>query len=122
MGRLIKWLLILTVIGAAGWSGWWYLGAKGQEAGLETWLEAQRKRGWQAEAAEISVTGYPTAFNLEAREIRLADPGTGWSWQAPELRAASSPATPTRIAVIWPKTQALATPMDRADITSQSME
>lgn len=122
MVRLIKWVLTLAIVAAAAWSAWWYLGAKGQETGLQAWLDAQRKRGWQAEAAEISVTGYPTAFNLAAREIRLADPKTGWSWQAEDLYANSDPTTPTRIAVTWPDTQALATPVDRAAISSQLME
>ena len=89
VGRVVKWSVWLIVIAVAGWSAWWYLGARGQEAGLQAWLDNQRERGWQAEAATIDVTGFPLDFNMTATDIALADPGTGWAWQAPELRADS---------------------------------
>lgn len=122
MGRLMKWLFILSVVGAAGWSLWWYAGARGQESGIAAWLEKQRDRGWQAEAAEIAVAGYPLDFNMTARDVALTDPRNGWSWTAPELRADSKSYKPTRIAVTWPQEQRLATPFDHAVITSDKLE
>ncbi|MEM1163860.1 MAG: DUF2125 domain-containing protein [Pseudomonadota bacterium] len=120
--RLIKWIVILAVIVVAGWSGWWYLGATGQEKGVAAWLENQRDRGWQAEAEDVSVTGYPFDFNLVARKIALADPRAGWAWTAPELRADSTADTPTRIAISWPTEQTAAVPGDRVSITAEKME
>ncbi|MEM7190387.1 MAG: DUF2125 domain-containing protein [Pseudomonadota bacterium] len=122
MFRLIKWVLILLLIAAAGWSGWWYLGAVGQEQGIASWLEKQRERGWQAEAAEISVQGYPLDFNMVAKDIELADPRNGWAWTAPELLAASAAHSPTRIAVTWPLEQNASVPGDRVAINATKME
>jgi hypothetical protein len=119
--RLLKWGVILCGVAVAGWSGWWYLGALGQEEGLETWLEQQRKRGWQAEARTVEVQGYPLDFRTEARDLALADPRNGWSWTAPLLIAESKAHQPTRIAVTWPGEQVLAVPGDRADIRSEAM-
>ena len=62
-----------------------------------------------SEAATIDVTGFPLDFNMTATDIALADPGTGWAWQAPELRADSQATVPTRINVTWPEEHAVAT-------------
>ena len=121
MGRLLKWVLGLVLVAGLGWSGWWFAGSEGQKAGLEAWFEQQRKRGWQAEAASVDVSGFPGAFNLVAKEMALADPSTGWAWTAPEWRVDSTPDTPTRFAVTWPEAQSIAVPGDKADIRSETM-
>lgn len=122
MPRLLKWGLGAILLGVLGWSGWWYVGARGQEAAVQAWLEQQREQGWQADAAKVVVDGYPLDFRLEATEIALADPATGWSWQAPLLLAASRADTPTRIKMTWPAAQTVAVPGDRAEIRSEVME
>ncbi|MFK7945644.1 MAG: DUF2125 domain-containing protein [Paracoccaceae bacterium] len=119
--RLLRWVLSICVIGAVVWSGWWFVGSEGQKAGLEAWFEQQRKQGWQAEAASVEVSGYPDAFNLVAREMALADPATGWAWNAPEWKVDSTSTTPTRFTVTWPDVQTIAVPGAKADIRSEIM-
>ena len=78
MRRLIKVLpkvlLGIAIVACMGWSLWWYAGAQAHRAGFQAWLAQQRERGWQADAAEIEVTGFPTEFRLAARDLALADP------------------------------------------------
>lgn len=119
---LVKWGLIVVVLFCAIWSGWWFLGAQGQKSALQAWLEQQRKQGWQAEASSIDVSGFPMRFRTEINDLALADPTTGWSWDAPLLISENTPDTPTRIAVSWPERQTIAVPGDRAEIRSQKME
>lgn len=121
MARLLKWAAGLCVIGAVVWSGWWVVGSEGQKAGLEAWFEQQRKRGWQAEAAAVEVSGFPGDFNLVATDMALADPATGWAWNAPEWRVDSTTTTPTRFTVTWPEEQTLAVPGAAATIVSAGM-
>ena len=121
MWRLGKLLIMLAFVACAGWSIWWFLGAKGQEAGIDAWLENQRERGWQAEASAVEVTGFPLSFNMVASEVRLADPKAGWSWSAPGLTADSKAFKPTRIALTWPGKQTLAVPGERIGIAASSM-
>ena len=120
--RVVKWGLGLVVLVVAGWSAWWYLGARGQEAGISAWFEQQRTQGWLAEARSVSVTGYPFDYRAELAAVELADPHTGWSWQAPVLKATSKAYQPTRIAVTWPGEQTMAVPGDRAAIRSAVMD
>jgi hypothetical protein len=121
MRRLIGIVLGVLVVAAAGWSLWWYAGAQAQRAGVQAWLDQQRERGWQAEAAEIGVTGFPTEFRLGVGGLALADPANGWAWSAPALVAVSRPWAPTRIAVTWPPEQVLAVPGARAVIRTALM-
>ncbi len=121
MRRLIKVLLGLAIVAGLGWSLWWYAGAQAHRAGFQAWLAQQRERGWQAEAAKVEVTGFPTEFRLAVREPALADPANGWAWSAPLLSAVSKAWAPTRIAVTWPPEQAVAVPGERAVIRSAAM-
>lgn len=121
MRRLIGIVLGAIVLACVGWSFWWYAGATAQRAGFEAWLAEQRARGWQAEAAEVEVEGFPTRFRLAATGLALADPSNGWAWSAPALWTASDAWAPTRIAVNWPPEQVLAVPGERALIRTASM-
>ncbi|MEM6623809.1 MAG: DUF2125 domain-containing protein [Pseudomonadota bacterium] len=121
MKRALKWAGILLVLAVGGWSAWWLIGAQGQKAGLQAWLDQQRANGWQAEASATEVSGYPFDFRLEARDLALADPRTGWAWEAPNWVAESRAAQPTRIRITWPERQVLATPTGRAEITGQAL-
>ena len=107
MKRLIVAIIGVGILAVAGWVGWWFVGAEGQRVALELWLDKQRERGWQAEAASIDMTGFPQTFRLAATDIQLADPKNGWSWQAPEFRAESETTSPTRLTVRWPDSQTI---------------
>ncbi len=111
----------VVLLACLGWSLWWYAGAQAQRAGFQAWLDGQRERGWQAEAAEVGVTGFPTQFRLAVADLALADPANGWAWSAPALRSVSQAWAPTRIAVTWPPEQVLAVPGERAVIRTASM-
>lgn len=119
--RAVMWVLGAVLVGIAGWSSWWLIGAQGQEAGIEAWLEKQRARGWQAEAMAVSVTGYPDTFDLRITDLALADPETGWAWSAPNWNALSTPWAPSRFNVTWPSSQSLSVPGDRAEIITEHM-
>lgn len=121
MRRIILVLLGLGLLAVGAWVAWWFIAANGQRTGLEFWLEQQRARGWQAESASIEATGFPGDVTLSIREPRLADPRTGWSWQAPELTAVTDPFTPTRIAVTWPGEQQLGLTDDQITLVSEAM-
>ena len=90
MRRWVKRLIVLAVVAVGGWSVWWYVGAVGQETGIASWFEKQRQRGWQASFASLEVSGYPTDFNTQAREIALANPQAGWTWRVPVVTAAAA--------------------------------
>ena len=121
MRRLFGILAGAVVLVCIGWSAWWYLAAEAQRRGVEAWLAQQQARGWQAEAAAVEVTGFPTDLRLSVTGLFLADPAKGWAWQAPALVAESRAWSPTRVAVDWPPEQVVAVPGERAVVGTASM-
>ena len=118
MKRIIGLGLGVVVLAALAWIAWWFVAAEGQRNAFDLWLEKQRERGWQAEAATIEMSGFPGAFQLTVTDLLLADPRNDWSWSAPVLKAESSSAAPTRIAVDWPDTQTVGTTEDQITISA----
>lgn len=121
MARIVVLILGAIVIAGCGWIAWWYIGAEGQRSAFELWLEKQRERGWQAEAATVDMAGFPSAFQLTVTGLNLADPRNGWSWQVPVAKAESRSSAPTRIAVTWPETQSLGTTEDQFTLQAASL-
>jgi hypothetical protein len=119
--RIVSILFCAAILGALAWTGWWYALARGQEAGLAAWFDDRNRAGWQAEHAEIGLTGFPLRLEREITDIRLADPKTGWAWAAPWLHFESGTFAPNRVDVTWPDTQSLAVPGERTDIASHTM-
>lgn len=115
-------LLWLVVIAAALWSGYWYLGARGLETGLGYWLEERRGEGWQAEATQISTSGFPVGVETVIRDIELVDPETGLGWSAPSFRFTAPLHAPTRVQAVWPEKQKIVTPYETIEVTAGAME
>lgn len=122
MKRILSGVFGLATLAAAAWMVWWFIGAEGQRTAFEMWLENQRERGWQAEAAKVEMSGFPGAFQLAVTDLKLSDPRNGWAWSAPTLNAESSAAAPTRIAVDWPSTQTLGTTQDNVTIEASPLK
>ena len=113
--------IIVLLVATAGWFGWWWLAAQGQKAALNAWLDERREAGWQAEALSIDVGGFPNRVDADLTEIALADPGSGWAWNAPRLAIYQIIYKPTEAIVIWPEEQRIAAPGARATLRSELM-
>ena len=78
--RLILWLvLVLGVL----WGGYWFVGARAVEAGAATWFADQKAAGLVADNKGLAVAGFADRFDLTVTDPHLADPVSGWGWQAP---------------------------------------
>ena len=122
MARILKLLTGLAVVAALGWVAWWFIGARTQEAALAGWFRDRAAEGWQAEFAELVVTGFPDRFVRRIEAPALADPEAGWAWSAPELVFDSPAVDPTRVEVRFPPEQVFALPGERARIQSETMK
>ncbi len=92
---MFKLLVVLALL----WSGWWYGAGFFLRGGVSAWFGAQQARGWQADYADISTSGYPLRHFTTLTSPALADPANGTAWQADWLHL-ESPA-------IWPGSQTL---------------
>jgi len=117
----VKFLLKLTLIAAAAWSGYWFIGAKGSRAGFEAWFEQQRNRGWTAEYSQFDLRGFPNRFDAGFSDLKLADPRSGVAWAAPFFQILALSYQPNHLIAVWPDKQVLTTPQDSYQITSEDI-
>jgi hypothetical protein len=114
-------LLAIVILAALGWSGWWWFNASTRERALMEWLAARRADGWQAEAAEIRVTGFPNRVDVLIDDLRLADPEAGWSWHAAGFQILSLTWKPHQFIVALPGQQVVATPYETLTASSDRL-
>jgi hypothetical protein len=117
-GYGMRTLLAIVVLAALGWSAWWWFNASMRERALERWLADRRADGWQAEAADLRVTGFPNRVDTIVTDLHLADPEAGWSWHAAEFQILSLTWAPHRFIVALPGVQAFSTPYETLTTTS----
>ena len=117
----MKRLLILVVLAALAWSGYWVFGAWQLRQAETQWFENRRAEGWQAEYADLTVRGFPNRFDTTLTDVALADPGTGLAWQAPIFQFLRLSYRPNHLIAVWPDTQVLATPERRFTVRSEDM-
>lgn len=115
-------LLIVAVVAAAAWSGYWLFGSRALESAALDWLEERRTEGWVVDYSAISVRGFPNRFDLTVEDLELADPDTGVSWRAPFFQLFALSYKPNHVIAIWPGTQIFATPFQRIEMTAGEMQ
>lgn len=114
-------LLAVILVAAAAWAGYWFLGAQAIERGLRGWLDARAAEGWVVSVGGIRTIGFPNRFDTTLDAVELADPATGWAWQAPFFQTLALSYRPNHLIAVWPDRQTLATPMQRMEIGSDRM-
>lgn len=118
----MKRLLILIVVAATLWSGYWLYGASNTRATFVAWFEDRRAAGWAADVSDLEVKGFPNRFDTTFTDISLADPATGWAWEAPFFQLFALSYKPNHIIAIWPDQQLIATPTGRYGVTNAQMQ
>lgn len=111
--------LLWLILGAAAlFCGWWGVAAWSVKSGTNGWLEARRAEGWQAEAAAIASSGFPSEVRTTLTDFALADPATGLSVTLPELTLAGRTIWPGNLHVELPTApMTFATPTGRAHLS-----
>ena len=119
----VKWRILggAVALAAAGWSGWWFIGAAAHDAALRGWLADRRADGWQAEIAGLETQGFPNRFDTRLTGLALADPGAGWAWSAPFLDIVMLSYAPNRAIVAFAPEQTLAVPGAQAGLRSEGL-
>ena len=114
---MIRRLTLAAAILPAIYGGYWWAGSSAMEAGFESWLDARRADGWTAEA-DVATRGFPSRFDTTFGGLRLADPRTGWGWEAPGFQTLMLSYDPTAAMAVWPPEQTVQTPLGPIEIES----
>ncbi|MFQ5623573.1 MAG: DUF2125 domain-containing protein [Paracoccaceae bacterium] len=98
-------LIVLVLLAALGWSGYWWFASTAHENALRAWMNSQRAAGWTVEHDDLRVTGYPNRLDTHVGNLRIADPAAGWSWRAGQFQILSLSYKPNHIVAAWPGRQ-----------------
>ena len=114
-------LIVVVVVVAGLWGGYWFLGARAMETALGGWLDARAAEGWVAEYDDLRTAGFPNRFDTTVNGLELADPANGVAWSAPFFQILTLSYRPNHIIAAWPPEQTFATPHERVTLTSDTL-
>ena len=100
-------LLMLVLLVAGLWSGWWFYGAHQTRLAFEGWLAEHAAQGEVAEAA-VSVRGFPSRFDTTLSDLRIGF--GGWVWEADTFQTLMLAYAPNKAVAVWPGPQRLVDP------------
>ena len=116
--RAILWIgLALGVL----WGGYWFVGSTVVERAVNQWFASETAQGLTATQEGISVAGFPNRFDLTITKPHLADPATGWGWQAPFAQVLSMTWKPWHVIAVLPPDQELDAPDQKVSLHSSRM-
>lgn len=114
-------LIFVTVLAAALWGGYWWIGSHMMDSNTKAWLEARRKDGWVVDA-NVNVAGFPNRFDMTLSDVRFADPDKGLAWTAPFFKILMLSYKPDHIIAVWPDTQILSSPNEKLTVIAGEMQ
>ena len=111
-------LLVVLILGVVLWSGYWFAGSTLLRQGAEDWFADQAAQGLTAEKTAFSVRGFPNRFDMRVEGLKLADPATGFGWQAPFAEVYSMTWKPWHIIAALPPEQVIRLPDQEVALAS----
>lgn len=108
--RAVRYLLWLVLGLGLVWGGYWFVGARAVEQQARDWFEEQKARGLVAENDGIAVAGFADRFDLTVTGVHLADPDSGWGWQAPFAQVFAMTWKPWHLIAALPHDQVITVP------------
>lgn len=117
--RWVRFLLWFVLGLGVLWGGYWFLGASALKRSTQAWFTDQTAAGLVADHSAITVAGFAYRFDLTITDPHLADPVSGWGWQAPFVQILAMTWKPWHVIAALPPTQVFHTP-DGQDVTVTS--
>lgn len=104
-------LLVVVLVVAALWSGYWVVGSRTLEQSVNGWFAAQDgDAGMEASESGVSVAGFPNRFDLTVTEPRVMDTVEGIGWAAPFVQVFAMTWKPWHIIAAFPQEQTISVP------------
>lgn len=118
----MKKLIVLVLIVAALWGGYWFVGTRALVRGVQDWVQMQTEAGLEVSQQGLSVQGFPNRFDLTLTEPSLRDPVTGFGWRAEWLQSLMMGWKPWHVILVAPNDWVLMTPMGDLPVRASSTE
>ena len=120
MGWVRYFLGLVLALGIL-WGGYWFVGAHYVDRAVNDWFAEQKAAGLVADNAGVSVAGFADRFDMTVTSPHLADPVTGWGWQAPFAQVFAMTWKPWHLIAALPHTQVVDVPGEKVTVASARM-
>lgn len=114
-------LLVLVLALGTLYSGYWVLGSIALQKAADQWFAEQNERGVEAANSSLRVQGFPNRFDLTITGLHLADPVSGYGWDAPFAQVFSMSWKPWHLIAALPNSQTIITPDEAISLGSRSL-
>lgn len=114
-------LLVLVLALGTLYSGYWVLGSIALQKAADQWFAEQNARGVEAANSSLRVQGFPNRFDLTITDLHLADPVSGYGWDAPFAQVFSMSWKPWHLIAALPNSQTITTPDEAIGLGSTSL-
>ena len=114
-------MMVMLVLGVV-WGGYWVAGSMALQKGAEAWFAGQSARGLSATNSKIEVHGFPNRFDLTVTDVHLADPVSGFGWDAPFAQVFSMTWKPWHLIAALPNAQTFSLPDQTVALASTKMQ
>ncbi|MBY6163204.1 DUF2125 domain-containing protein [Mameliella alba] len=118
---MYRWIFAVTLALALGWTGLWFHSSSALKRDIAAWFEDRRADGWQAEYDSLSVRGFPSRLDATLTGLHIADPTSGFGWQAPMFQILGLTYRPGHQILVFPDNQAVTLPSGQVRITSKAL-
>ena len=108
--RAMRFLLWFVLVLGVLWAGYWFVGARMVRQGAEAWFAQAKAGGLVADTSGVSVAGFADRFDLTVNDVHLADPVSGWGWQAPFAQVLAMTWKPWHLIAALPHSQVVTVP------------
>lgn len=108
--RWVRFVLWFVLVLGLCWAGYWFAGSRAVERAAQTWFADQKAAGLVASNDGVSVAGFADRFDLTVTNPHMADPVSGWGWQAPFAQIFAMTWKPWHLIAALPNTQVIAVP------------
>jgi hypothetical protein len=107
-------LLLGLALGLAVlWGGYWIVGSRALDREVNAWFDMAEAEGRLVAREAVSVSGFPSRFDVTVTAPRLEDAATGWGWSTPFLQVFSMTWKPWHLIAVLAPTQEITTPGGR---------
>jgi hypothetical protein len=101
----MKRLFFITVILAALYAGYWFVGSSQVETRARVALADLEERGWQVDYASLDTAGFPSRFDTTVTDLSVVSPDGRVAWEAPFVQIFALSYRPNRVIAVWPERQ-----------------
>lgn len=117
----MKRLILVVILAALTWAGWWFWSAQTLKADITAWFEARESDGWVATYSDLTVRGFPNRLDLTISDVTLANPQTNVLWQAPFIQIFALTYKHDHKIVAFPNVQTVTVAARPHEITSEGL-